>query len=102
MSYSHANIERLANMIRNDLKLSTPITASTLQSAMQKELGIIFQSNIHHRSTVCEIKHPDLNQYIVVYNPKWDEIRIRPANQSFFFQSVSNTFTSNRNIHQNL
>lgn len=75
MSYSHANIERLANMIRNDLKLSTPITASTLQLAMQKELGIIFQSNIHHRSTVCEIKHPDLNQYIVVYNPKWDETR---------------------------
>ena len=75
MSYSHANIERLANMIRNDLKLSTPITASTLQSAMQKELGIIFQSNIYHRNTVCEIKHPDLNQYIVVYNPKWDEKR---------------------------
>ena len=75
MSYSHANIERLANMIRNDLKLSTPITASTLQSAMQKEFGIIFQSNIYHRSTVCEIKHPDLNQYIVVYNPKWDEKR---------------------------
>lgn len=75
MSYSHENIERLANMIRNDLKLSTPITASALQSAMQKELGIIFQSNIYHRSTVCEIKHPDLNQYIVVYNPKWDEKR---------------------------
>lgn len=75
MSYSHANIERLANMIRNDLKLSTPITASALQSAMQKELGIIFQSNIYHRSTVCKIKHPDLNQYIVVYNPKWDEKR---------------------------
>lgn len=75
MSYSHANIERLANMIRNDLKLSTPITASALQSAMQKELGIIFQSNIYHRSTVREIKHPDLNQYIVVYNPKWDEKR---------------------------
>lgn len=75
MSYSHANIERLANMIRNDLKLSTPITASALQSAMQKELGIIFQSNTYHRSTVCEIKHPDLNQYIVVYNPKWDKKR---------------------------
>lgn len=73
MSYSHANIERLANMIRNDLKLSMPITASALQSAMQKELGIIFQSNIYHRSTVCEIRHPDLNQYIVVYNPKWSE-----------------------------
>ena len=73
MSYSHENIERLANMIRNDLHLSTPITASALQSAMQKELGIIFQPNMYHRSTVCEIKHPDINQYIIVYNPKWDE-----------------------------
>lgn len=75
MSYSHENIERLANMIRNDLHVSTPITASALQSAMQQELGILFQPNKYHRSTVCEIKHPDLNQYIVVYNPKWDEKR---------------------------
>lgn len=73
MSYSHENIERLANMIRNDLQLSVPITASALQSAMQKQLGIIFQANQYHRSTVCEIRHPDLNQYIVVYNPKWSE-----------------------------
>lgn len=75
MSYSQANIERLANMIRNDLHLSTPITASALQSAMKQELGILFQPNKYHRNTVCEIKHTDLNQYIVVYNPKWDKKR---------------------------
>lgn len=75
MSYSHENIERLANMLRNDLHLSTPITASALQSAMQQELGILFQPNKYHRNTVCEIKHLDLNQYIVMYNPKWDEKR---------------------------
>lgn len=73
MSYSHENIEKLANMLRNDLHLSTPITAVQLKNAMQKELDIKLDSNIYHRSTVCEIKHPDLYEYIVVYNPHWSE-----------------------------
>ena len=67
MTNSHENIERLANMLREDLQLSVPITASALQSAMQKQLNNISRRvrMLKTSQIFCKrISYPNISNFV--------------------------------------
>ena len=71
--YSRQNIEEFAELIRNDLGLTPPITADDMRQAYDK-LGIKLTPK--HNCSLDNIKRLAPFEYEVEYDPDWDDQKL--------------------------